>query len=462
MQAQVPYAGVKHAKATCTKLIHAAGARVGFRAITIAALASGCVATPGFVYAAAIGNHVQGGQERVSKKVEKQVAAAERAVVKAPQDAASRARLAQGYLAAGRFASAATTFEDAVALGDKSPATALGMALSYIATDRNGEAAALLGQWGDMIPVSDHGLALALAGQPAQAITLLGNAIKVGENTPKMRQNLAYAYALSGYLPEARVIASQDVPADKLDARVSEWALQASVGSQQSRVASLLGAPIRADSGRPAQLALATPSSTPVVAPMLASAEPAPQPPAPDELPALTQAQPVAAGPTSEEQRATMVLASYEAPVAARTVRAQPRRAGTSAVQQVAARVASRHADASTPLHERKALVAKRAVAGTHVVQLGSFTTEAGARRAWGIFVSRDRSLKDRELRITEATVNGRRYFRVAAAGYEAAEARSKCSSLKGRGNECLAYAGNGAKPASIPARAVAQRLASR
>ena len=38
------------------------------------------------------------------------------------------------------------------------------------------------------------------------------------------------------------MIASQDVPADKLDVRVSEWALAASIGSQQSRVAAMLDA----------------------------------------------------------------------------------------------------------------------------------------------------------------------------------------------------------------------------
>jgi tetratricopeptide (TPR) repeat protein len=466
MQAQVPYAGMKQAKATCAKLIQAAGASVGLRAIAFAAITAGSIATPGFVHAATTGAFVQGGQDRISKKAEKQVSAAERAVTKAPQDAASRARLAQSYLAAGRFMSASASFEDAVSLGDKSPSTALGMALSYIAVGRNGEAAALLGQWGDTIPASDHGLALALAGQPAQAIALLGNAIKAGENTPKMRQNLAYAYALSGHLPEARVIASQDVPADKLDVRVSEWALQASVGSQQSRVAALLGTPVRSDPGRPARLALATTSAQP----LLAVAEPAPQPPAPDELPALaapafaqaqTEPQPEAVAPTPEEQRAAVALASYEAPAVRQPVR-ERRVVATPAVERVAARVASRRSSVSATADERKPAAPKRPVGGTHVVQLGSFTTEAGARRAWGIFVGRDRSLKDRELRITEAMVNGRRYFRVAAAGYEANEAHNKCSSIKGRGNECLAYADARANSPAFAAKSVARRLASR
>jgi tetratricopeptide (TPR) repeat protein len=459
MQAQVQQVRHQSARQTCARLIQAAGAGLGFRHVALTALAAGCIAAPGFVYAATTTSAMSGGQERVNKKVEKQVAAAERAVTKAPQDAASRARLGQTYLSAGRFGSAAMTFEDAVSLGDKSPSTALGMALSYIATGRNAEATTLLGQWGETIPVSDHGLALALAGQPTQAITLLGAAIKAGENTVKIRQNLAYAYALSGHLPEARVIASQDVPADKLDVRVSEWALQASVGSQQSRVAALLGAPVRTDPGRPVQLAIATPSAS---APALAAIDPTPPAAAADELPALAAAAFAQSVPTASAPQATMSQASYEAltfPESARTDRSVDT---TSALQRVAARVEHRRVETAIAPRERKPATPKRTAPGTHLVQLGSFSTEAGARRAWGIFVNRDRSLKDRELRITEATVNGRRYFRVAAAGYQAAEARSKCSTIKGGGSECLAYASNRGLPSSTPSRALAQRLAVR
>ena len=467
MQAQVQQVRRQSTLQSCARFIRGAGAGLGFRNVALTtAMAAGCIAAPGFVHAETTGSEMPGGAHRVSKKLEKQVVTAERAVTKAPQDAVSRARLGQTYLSAGRFVSAGMAFEDAVSLGDKSPSTALGMTLSYIATGRNAEATTLLGQWGETIPVSDHGLALALAGQPLQAISLLGGAIKAGDNTPKIRQNLAYAYALAGHLPEARVIASQDVPADKLDMRVSEWALQASVGSQQSRVAALLGAPVRSDPGRPAQLAL----STSPAAPALATIAPTPPAPAADELPALAapvfaQAEPSTATPPArmmDAAEAGMTLASYEAPTFPTPARtALPANTG-SAVQRLRARVAHRQAEAADTSHQRQAAASKRAASGTHLVQLGSFSTEAGARRAWGIFVNRDRSLKDRELRITEAMVNGRRYFRVAAAGYQAAEARSKCSTIKGRGSECLAYASSRGVPPIAPSRAVAQRLAIR
>jgi Flp pilus assembly protein TadD len=452
---------------------------LGVRAVVTAAMAAGCIAAPGFAHAAAANDRDHGGQDQSARKLEKQVVAAEHAAIKAPRDAAARARLAQTYLAAGRFVSAGSTFEDSVALGDKSASTALGMALSYIASGRNAEALSLLGQWGDALPASDHGLALALAGDPAQAITILSSAIRQGENTPKIRQNLAYAYAMGGRLAEARVVASQDVPADKLDARVSEWALQASVGSSQSRVAALLGAPVLTDAGRPAQLALVAAMPSPALA-----VSDAPAAPAAEELPALSGPPPALAssepqaGPQAEfvpahAAPAPTGPAMAEASPAARQYVANP------VVQDIAARIAARQAVDEVPAPARTpsrkdnppaarrehmpvgAKLASAPVSGTHLVQLGSFSTEAGARRAWGIFVGRDRSLKGRELHITEATVNGRRYFRVAAAGYEAAEARIKCSTLKGRGGDCLALAAD-RRPTGVPVRAVAERIASR
>lgn len=437
--------------------------RTGMHSALAAALAVGCVAAPGFALAGPMGNIVAGGQGQVNPKAEKQVVAAERAVAKQPQSAENRARLAQSYLSAGRFVSASTAFEDAIALGDKAPTTALGMALSYIGSNRNAEAVTLLGQWREAMPVGDYALALALAGQPAQAVAILSAAIKQGDNTPKHRQNLAYAFALDGHLPEARVIASQDVPVDQIDARISEWALQASVGSQQSRVAALIGAPLRSDPGVPSQLALNPSPATPALA---VSESPAPTaselPPVGADAPALAMVEPQAELPAAAEPELPTALAA--ASPAVRAFVSSP------VVQDVASPVPApqrmARAKLVTPVAapKPKAGAPRRAAApvvqGSHVVQLGSFTTEAGAHRAWGIFVRQDPSLKDRELRITQATVNGRRYWRVAAAGYDMASARSKCSSVRGSGKDCLAYAHKRELPGALGA--VAQRLARR
>lgn len=420
------------------------------------AFAAGCaIGAPGFAHAGSAGA-VDREASALARKIDKQVAAAERTALKNAGSAELRSKLAQAYLSAGRFPSAAASFEDAVALGDKSPATALGMALSYIGSGRNAEGTALLEQWRDSMPAGDYALALALAGQPGRAAAILSDVIKGGENTPKLRQNLAYAFALSGKLGEARVVAAQDVPAEHLDARISAWALQAGMGSQQSRVAALLGAPLRDDPGRPMALALASEPS----APKLAAAA---LPRADEELP------PLASSPAAVAQVEPIV---EEPPVLA----SAPDRFVSEPLVQAAA--VSRHIagsepparsiaapkPANRPKPQAKPKVASAVAqnAGSHVVQLGSFTTEEGARRAWGIFVRRDPSLKNRELRITEAMVHGRKYFRVAAAGYDAGTAKDKCSAIRGQGRQCLAYAKTDAKSGSLPIRAIAQRLARR
>ncbi|MFX8692449.1 hypothetical protein ABTM44_18145, partial [Acinetobacter baumannii] len=55
----------------------------------------------------------------------------------------------------------------------------------------------------------------------------------------------------------ARAMVEQDLPADKVDARLNEWALTNRPEDTRKRVALLLGTPIRGDSGMPASLALA-------------------------------------------------------------------------------------------------------------------------------------------------------------------------------------------------------------
>src|SRR5687768_8301967 len=147
---------------------------------------------------------------------------AEAAVLAEPRNAGYRAMLGSAYMDAGRFASAATSFDDAMQLGDNSARTALSLALALTGEGKHQEAAALLNDWEREIATADVGLALALAGQPERGVHLMSNAIRAGDNTPKMRQNLAYAYALSGRWREARLMAEQDVPADQVGDRIAE------------------------------------------------------------------------------------------------------------------------------------------------------------------------------------------------------------------------------------------------
>ena len=58
-------------------------------------------------------------------QVSKAVSHAESAVLAAPRDAQARALLGAAYLEAGRFQAAATSFSDALELGDTDPRTVL-------------------------------------------------------------------------------------------------------------------------------------------------------------------------------------------------------------------------------------------------------------------------------------------------------------------------------------------------
>ena len=77
-------------------------------------------------------------------KHEQAIAHAEAAVLAEPRNPAYRAILGSAYMDAGRFASAVTSFDDAMQLGDNSARTALSLALALTGEGRTGEAAALL------------------------------------------------------------------------------------------------------------------------------------------------------------------------------------------------------------------------------------------------------------------------------------------------------------------------------
>ena len=367
------------------------------------------------------------------------IAHAEAAVLAEPHNAAFRATLASAYLDAGRFASAATTFEDAMKLGDNSPRTALSLALALIGTGRHAEAAALLNDWEQDIATADLGLALALAGQPDRGIHLMSNAIRNGENTPKMRQNLAYSYALAGRWREARLMAEQDVPADQVSDRIGEWAAMAQPEAWQTRVAALLDVPAGVrDAGQPVQLALANSPSLEQLAAAASAAAPAPV--AAPELPPLASA----GTPAAETAPARPEVAiEDQAPSSFQSAFAStPTPAAPSPVQHAAQYARSSSAPAATAPAPRSA--------GTHLVQLGSFSSEQGARRAWGIYVKRYPELAGHQMVISEAVVGGKRYWRVSAAGYEQQSANAMCGRVRASGQGCFAYAEGRPLPGAV------------
>ncbi len=434
-------------------------------------------------------------------RIDRAVAHAEEAVLADPRNGNFRAILGAAYLEAGRFESAATAFGDAIELGNTDSRTVLSYALAKIATGDNRAALTKLAEHEGSIPSADLGLALALAGQPERGVHYLVGTVRAGESSAKARQNLAYAYALAGNWPAARVMAAEDVPADQLEGRLSDWASTARPEDYQIRVANLLGVDPVSDGGQPQYLAL---SNFPTQATMVAEAaamadeEPAPAPVVEEAPVAVAVAAPVAApapAPSAEESnairfesrpvvqnggaapaRAPTRVAAAPAPapaesaptprVSAPTRAAAPTAGATrfvsnAVVQDVppsAERAEPAPRPAARPAPQRRMAVATGSAA-THLVQLGAFESRAVAESKWGEFKRRFPQLAQHDVVITEAQVNGRTYFRVAAAGFGARTARSMCNTVKASGRGCFAYAASN-PPAGAVDRGV--RIAAR
>lgn len=383
-------------------------------------------------------------------KTDKALKLVEALVAANPRESAYRALLGRVYLKSGRFDSAITAFNNAMTLGENSARTALSLALAQTAAGKPREAVAILDDWRDAIPAADLGLALALAGEQQRGIAILADALRAGNNTPKLRQNLAYAYALDGRWREARVMAAQDVPANELDARLSSWAATSKEEDSMLRIATLLRAPLRSDPGQPAvlalndispreQLAVETPKAKPVAITEL--------PPAASEA-GVTAPEPEAASapPAALAQYTPVIPEAVSAPAAEFAQKFRSAFAAQPAHQAPATPAITKSVHIAVN-HEPARQVYLRphnvpySVNGTHMVQLGSFSSEQGARRAWGIYSARNRELRSYRMIITPAVVHGKNFWRVAAGGFDAGSASSLCSKVKGRGGVCFAFA---------------------
>lgn len=391
---------------------------------------------------------------------------AESAVLAEPRNASYRAMLGAAYMEAGRFHSAAASFGDARALGDDSPRTALSMALAQIAAGDSRAAHSLLSDYRDDLDPADLGLALALAGDANQGVHILSNAIRSGHNDAKTRQNLAYAFALKGDWRSARVMAAEDVPGDQINNRIAEWASTVAPEDFHRRMAKLLEVPVVGDSGQPAQLALAnTPSTQQLVAEAAAEMPAA----APEAAPVKAQAPAMAiANPNTPRELpplASYTFAPQAAPEPAALAKAAPAPARVearpanfseafAAPAPSAAAPASPRADSQPAAQKAPARTAARGPVrgGDHMIQLGSFSSREQAQRAIGIYAKRYANLDQYDMVISEARVNGKTYWRVAAGDMGKSEARSICSGVKARGYGCIAYAAATPLPGAVDA----------
>ena len=437
------------------------------------ALVAGCAKAPPLASASA----GQAEAALAAGQAAEAITLAEAAVSAEPHNAAFRATLGSAYLDAGRFASAVTAFDEARELGDAGGRTALSLALALIGDGKPSEALAVLNQSRDVISQADLGLAYTLTGEPRRGIDTLTVALRNGENTSKVRQNLAYSYAMNGQWREARIMASQDVPANEIGDRMTQWAAATTVNGN-SRVAGLLGVPSNAiDPGQPSQLALSgsAPRQELASIQMPASAASAELPPVKPQAPAVAAAPEPAAAPAPAAARTTTFVQTPAPSVAVAPRETAPAQASTvqpGRFEQVFV-APSRVATAKAPAPKAKSAPAARPAAkapakpapalamadGTHRVQLGSFSSEAGAKRASSIYLKRYPELANHQMVISKANIGGKTYWRVAAAGYQSKAAKSMCGKVKTSGHGCLAYAEGTPLPGTV---ATDRRLALR
>ncbi len=365
-------------------------------------------------------------------KTDRALTYAELAVEADMQNRDYRALLARVYMAQGRFVAAERTLMDVMELGQVDPRTVISLALTRIAQGEVDSAVSLVEANRAIVPISDYGLTLALAGRASDAINLLSEAIRADNATARTRQNLALAYALDGRWRDARVMASQDMAQDSVNDRIAEWAQFARPNSYTYRVASLLKVrPNMEDTGQPVRLALN--SAALPVGFAQAEVQPVPvemasvQPVA--ELAAIGQA-PVAESPGFAAVEADVKIAEV-APVAAPVFEAPLIKApeGPAKSASAPAPVKLALADVSAPTK----------VSGSHVVQLGAFASSANAQAAWDKLSKRYGILNGFSAASSTVTVNGKKLTRLAAMGFgNAATANAACKQIKSQGGVCL------------------------
>ena len=395
-----------------------------------------------------------------SNKIPEAIDYAERAVAQNPDDAGFRALLGNAYFAGGRFNSAEAAFKDSLTLYSNQPSVILKLALVDTALGKKDDAVALLQAGRSALDASNYGLALALAGQPDQAIPVLEAAARAKGADATVRQNLALAHALAGDWTEARTIAAQDVPGDKLDARIHQWMQLAQPAKPSDQVTAFMGVtPAATDPGQPVRLALrktdtmvaeaapasqpqphvteAAPAPAPAAVQAVAPEEPAPQMVAAVAPPAMPAPQPAVAEAPAPSPVTMLAVAAHEV---------------SSAVESF---ITKKPAPLARPAKAHRAVAAQRPLAhGDSVVQLGSYRTPQQVAAGWAHLTQRYPALRGYlPLKARFDSPNGT-YWRLSIQGFSSQrEAIDRCQVLKSRGGACFVRGVAGDAPVQIASR---------
>jgi D-alanyl-D-alanine carboxypeptidase len=373
---------------------------------------------------------------------------AEQAAEASPEDATIRGLLGNAYFGAGRFASAEAAYTDSLSLIPTQPQLILKRALVQIAQGKNAEAIAGLQSAQGMIDPADYGLALALAGQPYEAVQVLEVAARAQGADARVRQNLALAHALTGDWDAARTIAAQDLSPDLVDARVQHWMTLAKPAHSYDQVAALVGvSPAASDPGQPVRVALNksdTRMAEAVPAPVqLADAAPV-QSFVASDAPAfatpVSQPDELAPTPTDADDQLEGIAAaaaiSPEAPAA------------------FAAMASSFAPKAETAKAKKPAAAHPVQGSSKTVVQLGAYSSEERVAVAWDRLTRRFPTLRNYSPVSARFDSPRGTVYRLSVRGFaNQQEALSRCRSLRGKGGSCFVRSTAGDSPVQFASR---------
>lgn len=374
------------------------------------------------------------------------VALAETAVHLNPQDASYRVLLGDVYLRMGRFASARDALSDAIALSPADGHVALRLALAQVATGDWTAARKTLDDHATVIAVSDRGLALALAGDPASAVELLMGAARGPASDAKTRQNLALALALAGRWPEAKSVAAIDVAPGDLDQRIMQWADFAHPRAASDQVASLLGVTAVEDAGQPVALALNAPARAPVAEPVDAYM---PGKPTAEAVQAVASVD--VAIPASEPEATPVAVVAEAVPTpvtpapaivfAERSPIVQP-----IPVQAPAPAVARRSPapKVAAPAPRPVVAVATPVGKGGFYVQLGAFPNAAVAHDGWTRATRRFPALAGHTPSGMMVTQGSTSFYRLSVGGFARDGAVALCTGYRAAKGNCFVRAASG------------------
>lgn len=396
------------------------------------------------------------------------VDAAEKAVGARPGDASYRMLLGQTYLAAGRFASATTSFRDSLSLSPDQPKARFDLALAMIAQGNGPEALTMLRGLDGGVSGTDLGLALAMAGDRESGIRVLTDVVRSGKSDARTRQNLALALALEGRWAESRAMAMQDTSADRLADQLAGWAELAKpqTGAPQ-QVAAMLGVQPAADPGLPTELALATsaPAEKPVA---LAMAAPVPQA-ASTPVPAAMAGSAGIAMPTISHLAPNPVTVPFVDLTPANLHADAPAATAVLVAQQSTKEVMP----SPPPLLRARPMLVRQVVSvpapartlrsGGYVVQLGAYSKAATMQAAWERASRLMPRLAGYEPARAEFSFAGGSLVRLSVSGFaNRGDAVQLCEHIHARGGQCFVRQVAGDSPLRWARRDQRVQIASR